>query len=102
MKQEITILKNRPSNRINEYLPRDINLQIVIFLLFITMCPMNLLAQSYVQTRIGYVTGRFRPLDKNLLNRDEHDFIGGFMVDTEIGRRFGNNRFALLMGGRLQ
>lgn len=81
---------------------RSVNYFIVFFVFCATFWADQLLAQSYVQTRLGYGTGRYKPLDKDKLNRDEHDFLGGGIFDVELGRSFGSERFSLLLGGRLQ
>ncbi len=59
-------------------------------------------AQTYIQARAGYIQHRYKALDEDLLDRDEHDYIKGFMIDAELGKEFGKGRFTYLIGGRLQ
>lgn len=59
-------------------------------------------AQNYLQSRLGYLTGRYRALNKDLLDREEHDFTGGALLNIEYGREFGNKRITFLLGARLE
>ena len=74
----------------------------VLFLLVVTFLPIHLRAQTYIQTRVGFGSGRYGPLNKNELDRNEHDFKYGAIVDIELGRKYGNEKFAFLLGTRLQ
>ena len=78
----------------------------VMFSLFLVFLGQEkLIAQSYLHTRAGLGWGRYAPYNKEELDRNEHDFKLGVIVDAEYGRRFGlkgsDGRFSLLMGGRL-
>lgn len=64
--------------------------------------PSQVVAQSYVQVRLASIYERYKPLNPEILNRDEHDFEDGSMVDIELGKSYGTGRFAFLLGGRLQ
>lgn len=73
-----------------------------LVILFCFFLPNKSIAQTYIQTRFGYVNRQFKALDPDLLNRDEHDDLGGAMVDVEFGKEFGSGRFTYLIGGRLE
>ncbi len=90
------------SKKTRMYQIRKIRIGVITFLFCAVFWTNQLVAQSYIQTRVGYVTGRYKALDKNVLDRDEHDFLGGAMFDIEYGRRLGNEKISFLIGGRLQ
>ncbi len=73
----------------------------IVFNFFI-ISSIQLNAQTYLQTRVGFGTGRYAPFNKSELDRNEHDFKYGAIIDVEIGRKYGDKKVAFLLGTRLQ
>ena len=80
-------------------------LTVLFFLSFVILGQKQLKAQSYIQTRLGMGWGRYAPINKEELDRNEHDFKLGTIFDVEFGQKIGlkgsNEKFALLIGARL-
>lgn len=62
----------------------------------------NSYAQTYLQSRVGYVHQEYKPLNPKVLNRNEHDYLGGFMVDFEIGKQLKRKKVTFLYGAKIQ
>lgn len=75
---------------------------LIVFFMLVIFSPIQLRAQTYVQTRVGFGTGQYLPLNKNKLDRDEHDFKYGAIADVEVGRKYGTEKFSSIVGIRLQ
>lgn len=75
------------------------NIILIIFYLFLSK---KLASQTYLQIRFGYVEHQYKALNKNILDKNEHDYINGFMIDAELGKEFKKEKFSYLIGGRLQ
>lgn len=72
-----------------------------VILLFIAFGHASLIAESYTHTRVGIGSGRYAPYDKEELNRDEHDFKFGAIIDFEYGEKFKlNENFSFLLGAK--
>ncbi|WP_417372214.1 hypothetical protein [Gelidibacter japonicus] len=62
----------------------------------------NSYAQTYVQSRVGYVHQQYKPLNPEILNRDEHDYLGGYMFDFEVGKQLKRKKITFMIGARIQ
>lgn len=69
---------------------------------FLLLCSAQLIAQNYIQAKMGYVYAEYKTLNANFSERDEHDFLGGGMLDIEFGKEFGRKKVTFLLGGRVQ
>ena len=72
---------------------------LICFFIFLSN---QLTAQTYLQGRMGYVHQPYKPLNPEILNRDEHDYLGGFMLDFEIGKQLKTKKVTFLFGIRIQ
>ncbi len=72
----------------------------IVFISFFSISNSN--AQTYLQSRVGYVHQQYKPLNPEILNRDEHDYLGGFMLDFEIGKQLKRKKITFLFGARIQ
>jgi hypothetical protein len=72
----------------------------IFYLMILSANP--LVAQTYMQTRVGYVDQTYKPINPEILNRDEHDYLGGFMIDIEIGKQLKRKKTTFLFGARIQ
>jgi hypothetical protein len=72
----------------------------IVFTSFIGINNSN--AQTYLQSRVGYVHQQYKPLSPKILNRNEHDYLGGFMVDFEIGKQLKRKKVTFLYGAKIQ
>ncbi len=71
-----------------------------VFISFINISSSN--AQTYLQSRVGYVHQQYKPLNPEVLNRDEHDYLGGYMFDFEVGKQLKRKHITFMFGARIQ
>lgn len=74
----------------------------IIICCIIFFSTLNSFAQTYIQTRVGYVHQPYKALHPEILNRDEHDYLGGYMLDVEIGKQLKSKKVTFLFGVRIQ
>ena len=81
---------------------KTVKLSIVFIIIFVFYGQNDLMAQSYLHSRIGLGWGRYAPYDKDKLDVNEHNIKMATIVDFEYGQKFSlkNKNFALLLGGR--
>jgi hypothetical protein len=72
---------------------------IKVFVVFLLVIGLNTsTAQSYLKFSAGYVDKQYKPLHPDKLDRDEHDFINGLMLDVELGKRIKRKKISYLYG----
>ena len=87
------------------YQINTVKFKVIFFLCFILFGQTHSMAEPYQHIRLGIGGGEYGPLDKNELDRDEHDFNYGAMIDFEVGRKFKlknfDDKFSFLIGTRV-